>query len=199
MRTHTTATERDYEAFKQMLTAASAAVPPEYIQMPVYGQEELIYRERVFCYELYHQLRHRWGDFPYTLAGEVDKTGHPVVRTKKKPDFLVHQPGGLGANLVAMEVKPNNARTPGIKKDLETLTWFVREADYAHGLLLVYGFDNARFERMWQTIKELGDNYDTIDLGRLDIICWQRRPINAADGGGTAAGLFEGVEEKLGD
>lgn len=186
--------ERDYESFKQRLVAAAAAIPPDYIQMPVSGREDLIYRERVFCYELYHQLRSRWEDFPYRLSGEVDKTGNPVVRTKKKPDFLVHQAGGMEGNLVAVEVKPNNARTTGIKKDLETLTWFVRKATYAHGLLLVYGFDNAKFERMRQTIKELGDNYDTIDLGRLDIICWQRRSVVTAGSHGTAVAVPEEIE-----
>ena len=44
------------------LTAATAAVGSEYFLLPVAradgGEPLLLYRERVYSYELYHQLRH---------------------------------------------------------------------------------------------------------------------------------------------
>lgn len=98
---------------------------------PVAGEANPIYRERVYCYELYHQLRVATGDdFGYSLGGEVDKVRHPILSKfaldKTKPDLLVHKSGDMRGNLVVMEVKPVNAKTEGIKKDLQNLTSFVR-------------------------------------------------------------------------
>ena len=45
------------EAFIRCLTNATARVPEVYCQLPVAGEKSPIYRERVYCYELYHQLR----------------------------------------------------------------------------------------------------------------------------------------------
>lgn len=56
-------------------------------------------------------MRLRWPkECPYSLCGEVDKAGHPLIRghglDHLKPDFLVHDPGDLDENLVVIEVKP---------------------------------------------------------------------------------------------
>jgi hypothetical protein len=55
-------------------------------------------------------LRCEWQDFPFSLGGEVDKGGHPHFKNgpyaKAKPDFLVHVPGTMEANLACIEVKP---------------------------------------------------------------------------------------------
>ncbi len=65
----------------EILRDAAAAIGPAYFQLPIAGKESPIYRERVYCYELYHQMRQRWPpDSPFTLGGEVDKQGHPLVR-----------------------------------------------------------------------------------------------------------------------
>ena len=46
------------------------------------------YRERVYCYEHYNRWRCHWPDgYPYSLAGEIDKHGHPIIRGAAKPDF----------------------------------------------------------------------------------------------------------------
>lgn len=50
------------ETFVKILRKATANIPPEYFQLPIAGREDPIYRERVYCYELYHQMR-------YALAG----------------------------------------------------------------------------------------------------------------------------------
>lgn len=66
---------------------------------------ELKYRERVYCYELYHQLRNRLGDsYTYKVDGELDKRGHPVIKPCI-PDFVVHVPSRMDRNLVVVEVK----------------------------------------------------------------------------------------------
>jgi hypothetical protein len=116
--------------------------------LPVYGKEDPIYRERVYCYELYHQMRLLWPiKTPYSLCGEVDKRGHPFYRGNEldqaKPDFLVHIPGEL-RNYAVIEVKPINARHRGIYKDLKTLTTFRRNAGYQRAIYLFYGIGPIR-------------------------------------------------------
>lgn len=89
--------ERDLQRIRKLLAKASAAISQNYFMLPVAhyaGEEPLVqYRERVYAYELYHQLRVLWPDWKYSLAGEVDKSGHPVIRggelDKAKPDLLI--------------------------------------------------------------------------------------------------------------
>lgn len=84
----------------EWLLSASSQIGREYFQLPVAGAEEPEYRERVYCYELYHRWRCHWFDsFPFSLSGEVDKTGHPLIRGAPKPDFLVHIPGQMTISL----------------------------------------------------------------------------------------------------
>ncbi|MCC6968047.1 MAG: hypothetical protein IT391_17385 [Nitrospira sp.] len=65
--------------FLAALKKATREVPQGYFQLPVAGQTLPIYRERVYCYELYYQLRVALpDDFQFSLAGEVDKSGHPI-------------------------------------------------------------------------------------------------------------------------
>jgi hypothetical protein len=138
------------ERFLQLLSEASAAIPPHYFNLPVAGQADAIYRERVYCYELYHQLRTLLEslepDDPLTefaLNAEIDKQHHPFIE-HHMPDYVFHVPGIMERNLVVIEVKPINARPEGIRKDMETLAYFTSdEVGYECGIQLVYG-DNER-------------------------------------------------------
>ena len=126
--------------FTEILQRATVAVPAEYFLLPLHGGDP-VYRERVYCYELYHQLRHLWpADTPYRLNGEVDKRNHPYFLdgNAPKPDFLVHRPG-TGINYAVVEVKTCQAMAPGIIKDVETLTRFVNDFGYERGIYLLYG------------------------------------------------------------
>jgi hypothetical protein len=132
------------QRFSQLFEAASASVPAEYFQLPIDGQEDPIYRERVYCYELYHQLRAIWPKTSrFSLAGEVDKSGHPLIRGNGldncKPDFLVHIPGDMGGNFAIIEVKPIRAQAAAIQKDIEILSSFVIYAQYERAMYLFYG------------------------------------------------------------
>lgn len=78
----------------ELLQRATANVPAQYFQVTLDGGDP-IYRERVYCYELYHQLRCQWPtDTPFNLNGELDKAAHPILRELDadyaKPDFLIH-------------------------------------------------------------------------------------------------------------
>lgn len=138
------------------LLCASSQIGPEYFQLPVAGAEESEYRERVYCYELYHRWRCHWPDgFPFSLSGEVDKAKHRLIRNSPKPDFLVHIPG-LMVNLLIIEVKPQNAGVGRMADDLKKLTYFRRDlkdqfdepANYYAAYFWVYGLAVAEWPQL---------------------------------------------------
>src|ERR1700685_2056549 len=68
------------EQFTQILRDTTAAIPPEYFLLPIHGGDP-VYRERVYCYEFYHQMRRLWpADSLDRLNGEVDKRSHPYFQ-----------------------------------------------------------------------------------------------------------------------
>ena len=144
----------------------------EYFQLPIDGQEDPIYRERVYCYELYHQMRIEWPEnSQYTLSGEVDKSGHPLIRdnglNNTKPDFLIHVPGYMAGNFAIIEVKPNNASRGGVIKDLETLTAYRRHAGYERAIYLIYG--EGSIDRIIDIIKTAPDDNIKIDVSIIEL------------------------------
>jgi hypothetical protein len=79
----------------ELLEEATQRVPAMYFQIALDGGDP-IYRERVYCYELYHQLRCVWPpDTDFYLNCELDKAAHPILRKLgadfAKPDLLVHR------------------------------------------------------------------------------------------------------------
>lgn len=128
------------------IQVASAAVSDEYFQLPI-AAGDAVYRERVYCYELYHCLRRDWGDFPFSLGGEIDKSGHPLFRdgpyARAKPDFLTHRPGAMDANLGCVEVKSSVQSVEALIADLRKLVWFREHAGYFGGILLIFGANQA--------------------------------------------------------
>jgi hypothetical protein len=119
--------EGELNIFEEMLAAAAGRIGPEYFQLPI-ADADAVYRERVYCYELYHQLRRLWDGFPFSLGGEVDKGGHPYFQdgpyAHAKPDLLVHVPGTMDGNLACIEVKPAGRPIAEFSADLRKLTWF---------------------------------------------------------------------------
>ncbi|MDR7307942.1 hypothetical protein [Rhodoferax saidenbachensis] len=144
-----------------LLGAATSAVEHIYFQLPIAGQAPA-YRERVYCYELYHQLRLRWPQgCPFKLNGEVDKAGHKLLRQveadKYKPDLLVHIPGDMSGNFAAIEVKPCTASLNAIRKDLRSLALFSNSVGYQRAIYLVYGNETARaVKRIQRAMTEIG-------------------------------------------
>jgi hypothetical protein len=137
-----------------ILADATAAIEAEYFRLPIAGGDP-VYRERVYCYELYHQMRSRWPpreNCRYLLNGEVDKSSHELMRKvgvrRQKPDLLVHGPGNMKNNHAVIEVKNVNASPRDIKSDLEKLTLFRNQAGYQRGIYLIYGHTaDERFAR----------------------------------------------------
>jgi hypothetical protein len=127
------------EQLTQILRDATAAIGAEYFLLPIHGAGP-VYRERVYCYELYHQMRLRWpADCIYRLNGEVDKIRHPYFQdgAAPKPDLLVHQPGHAN-NYAIIEVKSCPATAYGIRKDVHILSVFRNECGYQRAIYLMY-------------------------------------------------------------
>lgn len=136
------------EDFDQILFRATSAIDEPYIHFPLAApQPRTIFRERVYCYELYHQLRMLWPEgTPFMLNGEVDKSGHPHRRMaglNVSPDLLIHQPGDMAGNHIVLEVKSAAGRLAGIRKDLTTLRALRDRAGYHRCLLLIFGQQGA--------------------------------------------------------
>ena len=136
------AREQDFRCFLECLIDAGSKMKAHYFQLPVAGDEESIFRERVYCYELYHQLRNVLGDgFPYKLDGEVDKAGHPIIKEDMTPDFIVHVPGEMDRNLVVIEVKSIKVedRISRLGKDICNLKTCLQKCKYYRAIMLIYG------------------------------------------------------------
>lgn len=146
----------------ELLIRATERVQPPYFQVELDGGDS-VYRERVYCYELYHQLRCQWPtDTPFYLNGELDKAAHPILRELgadyAKPDLLIHQPGYMAGNSTIIEVKSSNAQRDGIDKDLKTLALFRTKVNYKRAIYLLFGYGAlAAAERVRRTSKELGE------------------------------------------
>lgn len=127
----------------EIIEAATAAVSSEYFQLKISGGPS-VWRERVYCYELYHQMRLQWPEeCPFALSGDVDKRAHPIFMERRVrpaiPDLLVHSPGDMSMNLAVIEVKSEQARPAGIQKDLKTLSQFRDEIGYKRAIYLFFG------------------------------------------------------------
>ena len=109
-----------------------------------------IVRERVFCYELYHQMRllqDGRGLKDITIHGEIDKSGHGQFSSNARlnPDFVFHVPGMMQENIIVVEVK-GNVENNGIYKDIKTLSKFTNEKHYYRlGVLIIYNFTKDEF------------------------------------------------------
>ncbi len=165
------------------LLSASSQVGAEYIQLPVAGQEEPEYRERVYCYELYHRWRSHWPAFyKFSLSGEVDKSGHPLIRQGDKPDFLVHVPGQM-KNLLVLEVKPRNTNIAKMVKDLIKLTRFRRElgqeANYHAAYFWIYGASEEEWSSKRDQIVQKVDRNREVDLSLVSCFLHERAGIPA--------------------
>ncbi len=166
--------DENFAYFGGLLAAACHAVSAEYFQLPI-AAGDAVYRERVYCYELYHRMRQEWGQFPFSLGGEIDKNGHPLFRTgpyaQAKPDFLVHVPGSMDGNLACVEVKPSTASTDALVQDLSKLSWFCTQARYRGGILLIYGEESeTRSEAILGEALRREAEVARIDLSRIHIM-----------------------------
>jgi hypothetical protein len=130
-----------------ILERATAVIELGYFHLTVDGGDP-VYRERVYCYELYHQMRMLWPKgTPFYLNGEIDKAAHPILMElgadSAKPDLLVHRPGYMSGNYAIIEVKSPGASNEGIRSDLKKLSLFIKAVGYQRAVYLLYGYEAA--------------------------------------------------------
>ena len=166
--------QADFDKFLKIFFDATSHVGEDYFQVLVADGENPLYRERVYCYELYHCIRElmNW-DASYQLDGELDKAGHPLIHKdvgSVKPDFLVHQHGEMNNNIVAIEVKPINVSKDKIKKDISTLCKFLEFAHYYRAIYLVYGREDE-IDKFLRVVEEKVANIP----GNSFYLVWHKR------------------------
>jgi len=160
-----------------ILARASAAIEEKFFRLPIDGGEP-VFRERVYCYELYHQMRVLWTSNEFTLNGEVDKRGHALLRRLglrlASPDFLIHSPGSMNGNHAVIEVKHTLA-ADDIEKDLQTLRSFVAVAGYARAIYLVFGCPDTQ-----KVITKIASVNATLDEHHVPVELWLHESIGTS-------------------
>lgn len=124
-----------------LIKHALPQVGPGYFILTTTYEPSGIVRERVFCYELYHQLRKiMTTNLDLTLNGEIDKRGHIdfAQNDQKNPDFVFHIPGTHEGNTLVIEVKGKLNPCVDIKKDFNTITTFIEKYGYIAGIFVLY-------------------------------------------------------------
>ena len=137
------------ERFEEILLGSIQAISRKYFMVERYDARTA-HRERVYCYELYHQMRLRIGDdYPYTLHGEIDKRGHQFIEhifgQSPNPDFVVHMPGSMN-NLAVIEVKVSNCTPRQAQEDIEKIRKFCSLVGYTIGFFLLFGSSSPHEE-----------------------------------------------------
>ena len=148
----------------KILRNATGAIERVYFHLSVDGGDP-IYRERVYCYELYHQMRLLWpSDCQFLLNGELDKSAHPILGelgvASSKPDLLVHRPGSMSHNHAIIEVKKATTPKHSIRKDLSTLDLFIRKAHYQRAIYLFFG--NEADERIVPKVQSAASGFEQL-------------------------------------
>ena len=147
--------DRAVESFIQLIRGSHDNVGDEYYRLTTTYKPLGIVRERVFCYELYHQMRliqSQRGLTDIQIHGEIDKSGHFEFDkdAQKNPDFVFHIPGMMQGNAIVVEVKGKieGNYQEGVYKDIVTLSKFTDNKHYYHsGVLIIYNYTYDEFLR----------------------------------------------------
>jgi hypothetical protein len=144
---HTRDSIREYvDLVKHALTR----IAPHYFRLPTTYMRTGIVRERLFCYELYHQIRSSM--LPHhelSLHGEIDKRGHAdfAEEDRVNPDFVFHVAGTHFRNTLVIEVKGTDRYREGILKDFKTILNFINIYGYRAGIFILYNHSFAELEK----------------------------------------------------
>lgn len=146
----------------QALITASSQVGSAHFLLPIAGRDHPVKRERVYCYELYHQLRLALHDLPLTLSGEPDKRGR-LDFPNINPDLIIHTPGHHKDNFAVVEVecRPDRAH---LTKDLKNLK-VMRGKGYQILVLLLFATPRVPWHRLERAALEA-----EVDLGEIVVL-----------------------------
>ena len=167
--------QQNFKIFLNALLNATSEIQERYFRLPV-AYKDYVFRERAYCYELYHQLRQLLqDDFPYILSGEINKAGHPLISPNCGeiiPDFLVHNPGSMGPddNLVICEVKTIqranfNNEGKDLLKDMNTIGCMTSiKNGYYKGIILIFGSNYGEKKSEIVKVYKKKNNIDNVLL-----------------------------------
>jgi hypothetical protein len=155
-----------FDIFYNALIESASKIDKRFYKVKLAYFNQTIYRENVYCYELYYQLRKMLGEeFPYLLSGEVDKASHPdiVERCHEfKSTFLIHQPGiftpeSLLSILYVCSLNYAFRYPDTLIDNFNKMNCAINLQDgYYRGILLIYGDDKSELDR---GIYDLYKNY----------------------------------------
>ena len=133
---------------------ATSFIAQKYMDLPVSGRG-VVKRERVYCYELYHQLRLSLGDRRFTVSAEPDKRGNPGFDKRRgpNPDLIVHLPGSNRHNIAIIEVECRPDLTH-LRKDLRTFK-LMRSKGYRTFVLLLFGVEHIPWQKLSKAADEI--------------------------------------------
>jgi hypothetical protein len=140
-----------------------------------------IARERVYCYELYHQLRLLLDETCHDVNGEIDKSGHHIIVEGFNPDIVIHKQGSMEGNKLVLEAKvawDNN----GVKKDFKTLYAMTEYYRYDIGIFLFVG---KSLDCIKRKIKPLRSKIDV--NSKIYVICVKQQCVELC----TLESIFE--------
>ena len=128
-------------SFIEQITEAVGMVSENYWKI-VRAGGDIAYRERVFCYELYHCLRKMQEESKFyqkfeSINAEIDKRGDRNFSVEYNPDIVFHTQGINGQNACAVEVKVRLDDISGILKDFASLHDLVAKHEYKEGVFLL--------------------------------------------------------------
>lgn len=145
--------DQDFHYFLERFGGSVSGVDLKYMSIESAGWHNPKYAERVYCYELYHQMRSVFGDrYKYTINGELPKGTHEIIQANRSPDFLIHRPKSMESNLAIIEVKPFSVVKvySYLHGDLCKLNFFTgKQALYRYGIMHVYGNGIEKREEEW--------------------------------------------------
>ena len=161
--------QRDLCEFLEMLNLAASRITTDYFKPVALTTDSVepqhIWRERVYCYELYHHLRCLLGDRgSRRLFGGMDKVGNSRYVRKngngRVPDFIWHEPG-TSTNWAAIGVK-TCAQIDTISTTLSALQHYLDSWKYQMVVLYIIGtqhgdnvYDKVRQKLQNKSIKKL--------------------------------------------
>lgn len=166
--------EEFFNQLLQILGDSIVNIGNEFFNFQVAGNEDPIERERVYCGELYHQIRNRIEDFPFSINIEPDKKRHPYIENSCgaiDPDLVIHRPGRMSRddNLAVIEVKKSTGNlTDGIIKDIRTINCMTTlENGYYGGMIIIFGqLTNLRITNL---IRRIAENKSE-EIGKFNLI-----------------------------
>jgi len=141
----------------ERLRAALNAIGPSYCNVMMPGNR-FRQMERVFSYELYHQMRLAFYDVDLAVHGEFEKQLNliPELRRRNKliPDMVVHQPHNLESNLLALEIKASRTvDRQAFQRDIRKIYFYseisaryMRSLRFRYVVFLVINYDVSRNE-----------------------------------------------------